>query len=506
MDDVRAISRAPRPTGSAENARVRAYLIARLRGLGLETRVQTAVARPGRWARETYGDRVELHNIVAVLPGRDRGLPALLIMAHHDSVRRSPGAADDGAGVAAALESARALSAGLRPARDVIVLLTDGEEIGLLGAKAFFDPSAPDPLARRVGLVLNMEARGGGGRAQMFETGRGNGDLARVLAREARSPSANSLAVFIYSVMPNGTDFSIPADRGLPGLNWAFIGRPGQYHQPSSTPENLDQGSLQHLGDQVLPTARALAASSDLPARTPDAVYADLFGLTMLVYPAWGGWLVLAGTLSLAAVAWRRPPPLRDASKGAAAAVGFVVLTALLLRGAALAAGFLPLQEVLDAFPAYELVLALLTTAVVLTVFASLRRGGRPPSAGGLWFGFILVGLLLSTALQVLAPTTAHTAAWPTLLACAAAAFAARRPESRLGLLAVTLAGALSLGLMGALWHGIALAVGTWAPEPLALLALLALLPLVPLLAGGPSAARSGSSGPPPGSARPRRT
>jgi hypothetical protein len=43
--------------------------------------------------------------------------------------------------------------------------------------------------------------------------------------------------------------------------------------------------------------------------------------------------------------------------------------------------------------------------------------------------------------------------------------------------------GALALGQVGAWAHAVAVAVGGWAPEPLALFALLALLPLVPLLA-----------------------
>ncbi|MDW3502806.1 M28 family metallopeptidase, partial [Escherichia coli] len=91
-------------------------------------------------------------NVIGVLPGTDRSKPAVLIMSHYDSVANSPGAADDAAGVAAALEVARALQAGPKPARDVIFLFTDGEEQGLLGADAFF---ARDPLRQKVGVVIN---------------------------------------------------------------------------------------------------------------------------------------------------------------------------------------------------------------------------------------------------------------------------------------------------------------------------------------------------------------
>ena len=43
MTDVRAIARAPHPTGSADNARVRAMLAERLSGLGLTVRVRRIV-------------------------------------------------------------------------------------------------------------------------------------------------------------------------------------------------------------------------------------------------------------------------------------------------------------------------------------------------------------------------------------------------------------------------------------------------------------------------------
>src|SRR5690606_41744050 len=113
-----------------------------------------------------------------------------------------------------------------------------------------------------VGAVVNLEARGGGGRAMMFETGPGNAETIDLYARATRAatggPSSNALAVFVYRLMPNGTDFTIPARRGVAGINLAFIGRPALYHSPEATPEALDQGSVQHIGSQALETADAL--------------------------------------------------------------------------------------------------------------------------------------------------------------------------------------------------------------------------------------------------------
>ena len=101
-------------------------------------------------------------NVVARLEGTNDGGKAFLLMAHYDSVSTAPGASDDGAGVASMLETLRALKAGPPLKNDVIFLFTDGEERGLLGARAFVDSH---PWAEDVGVVLNLEARGNTGPA-----------------------------------------------------------------------------------------------------------------------------------------------------------------------------------------------------------------------------------------------------------------------------------------------------------------------------------------------------
>jgi hypothetical protein len=299
MADVRAIGRKPHPIGSAEIIRVRDHLLSRVNGLGLEVLV-----RPGEGVRDAtkWSPRSvavgAVQNIVATLPGADRDAPAVLVMGHYDTVHNSPGAADDSAGVAAALEIARALKAGPTPARDVIFLFTDGEEPGLLGAEAFF---ARDPLRDHVGVVVNMEARGDAGRAAMFQTGPDSGDLVRLYAASARQPTANSLAAAVYARMPNDTDFTHALRKGLPGLNFAFIDDQLAYHTPLATPEHLNQGSLQNLGDQALPAVRALAMGASLPSKSPDLIYSDVLARGLVAYPVDVGWaiLVVAGLLIL---------------------------------------------------------------------------------------------------------------------------------------------------------------------------------------------------------------
>ena len=497
MADVRAIAARPHPIGSPEHARVRDYVAGRLRGLGLRTQVWTDEAMQVSAAPTgAYVSGGRIQDVIGVLPGRSPAAPAVLVMAHYDTVPGSPGAADDSAGVAVALQVAGRLQARGPPERDVVFLITDGEEAGLLGARAFF---ARHPLARRVGAVLNLESRGGGGRVYMFETGPGNGGMIALFARAVRNPTANSLSGFVYDRMPNDTDFSLAKAKGLPGLNFAFIGRPFDYHAPSATPANLDQGSLQHMGDQVLAAAAALAFSPRLPRPAPDVVYADLLGGPIVRYPPWGGWVVLALAAALGGAVLR--PRLRaeglqgrDALRGAAApllsavAAGALATGARALTGAG--PGFAELGPLLARFGLYEAVLAILALAAALAVFALLSAGR--PRFWSAFAGAFLTLLLLAVGLQLAAPVAAHVLAWPVLATAVLALLAGRGREGRPRGLVWAVLAAPPLAWLMYLAHAVALGVGTGIPAAPAALAPMATLLLFPLLsAASPGRARA---------------
>jgi hypothetical protein len=269
MTDVRIVARKPHPLGSAEHTAVRGYLFGRMTTLGLNPALhsgpltEASKKRLAKWGLDTSKPAISL---VGILPGQNPTKPAVVLMAHYDSVAASPGAADDTAGVAAVLEAVRAIKARGPAQRDLIVLLTDGEELNLDGARNFF---TSHPLRGRVGAVVNLEARGGGGRAMMFETGPRNRQtidlFTRAAAKADGGATSNSLAVLIYELMPNGTDFTVSRRRGVPGSTLAFIGRPAQYHSPTSTPAALDQGSVQHIGSQALEATDALLRAPPCP-------------------------------------------------------------------------------------------------------------------------------------------------------------------------------------------------------------------------------------------------
>lgn len=288
MRHVEAIAEAPRPVGSAAHAKARHHLITELTRLGLTPEIQIAPIGPADGAS---GRR--LHNVFVRLRGT-RSSGAVLLLAHYDSVAFGPGAADDGAAVAALLETLRALGTGDRLRNDIIVLFTDAEEAQrseekqaiLLGAKAF---AATHPWMVDVALVLNFEARGSSGPAIMFETSRASHALIAELARALPRPVASSFAPAVYEQLPNDTDFTVFKKAGKPGFNFAFIDGYGAYHTEHDTIANLDRRSLQHHGDTALALARHFGAL-DLRglAEGPDAVYFDLLGRVLVHYPvAW---------------------------------------------------------------------------------------------------------------------------------------------------------------------------------------------------------------------------
>jgi hypothetical protein len=532
MADVVAIASVPHAIGSDANHAARDYLITRMTALGLSPEVHPGV---GVYSRAVGGDLFitggKVENLVGVLPGRDRAAPAVALMAHYDSVPGSPGAADDAAGVASALEAVRATKARGVPARDVIVLLTDGEEAGLLGADAFYNR---DPLAKRVGFIINMEARGAAGRVQMFQAGEGNGAAVELLRKTALNPRASSLTGFIYAHMPNDTDFMVSRKNGIAGFNYAFLGHQFEYHSPTSTPATLDAGTLQDMGQQVLASAQAVAFSPTLPARTADLLYSQIPGGLTLAYPPALGWLILIVSALLIAVAVVRSRrleafPWTDVLRGFGAGLFAVVGGCAVLHFARLATGarfgFLEQRFLLAQADRWEVAVMLLALGFLIFAAAELARGrlfialaplaaglgscallalahggldkvglglgvvaallalvsyGRPVSRAGAWTGVLVLGLIAATAAQAFAPVAAFLLVWPLALASLmASSTALSTPKTISVKAALAVLAALGLGWVGGLAHGFYLALDL--VELLAMPVLLASLLIWPL-------------------------
>jgi hypothetical protein len=343
--------------------------VTRLAELGVEASVQEAAS-----CTEDDGQEVcaTVRNVLARMPGREAG-PALALMAHYDSVPAGPGVGDNGSSVATILELARILK-GEGPYRSPILLLfTDGEEAGLLGARAFLHEH---PWADDVGVVINLESRGSSGQSLMFETSPDNAWLVDAYARSVPLPASNSLMYGIYRILPNDTDLTPFRAAGIAGLNFAFIEDGIYYHTAEDNFAHLDPDSVQHHGDSALAVTRRLAEMDLSRQPTGNAIYMDVLGLGVIQWPeAWTWLLDGIAALLLGFAAWR----LIRGGRMTLGGLGLGVLAALLTILAAIGLGLG------------------LTRAISSLAGTSQPWWGRPlPTRVALWAGAALSSLLFA--------------------------------------------------------------------------------------------------------------
>ncbi len=413
FDSARALARLqrilgpqqPHPVDSAANDEVRERLVAELRALGLKPRISDTFTCNGAATGNTVSC-ARIRNVVATI-GPAEGRHVLLV-SHYDSTPTGPGAADDGIGVASMLEVAALLKD--RPLkRPVSLLFDEGEETGLIGARAFLNQ---DPLAARVDSLVNLESRGTTGPAIMFETSRPNGRAIRHYARSVDRPAANSLTTDFSRLIPNQTDVAVLKERPWTILNFAIIGNETRYHSPDDILANLDPNSLRHMGEQALQVTSDLAGGGSAPAGG-ELLYADVLGIALVTLPLWLGLSLLA--LLLTGFAWLAWSRRGGVGRGATALV-------LAMAGAALIAfllhrliGWLRPGEYWRAYPEWTS-LAIDATAMASAAVALLWIV-RPVARDQLRLAFWLVFLALGAAICVAAPGAAIYFLLPPLLA-----------------------------------------------------------------------------------------
>jgi acetylornithine deacetylase/succinyl-diaminopimelate desuccinylase-like protein len=161
---------------------------------------------------------------------------AILLNAHYDSIPGSPGAADDGVGVACMLEALRILAHGPQLRHPVIMLFNGAEESNHQAAHGFITQHTWAPSVK---YVLNLEAIGSGGREMVFQCN--SGWLANFYGSQAPHPHAAVMAHelfknFLYRVA--STDWSTLIRYGSPGirgLDTAYIENGYVYHTSFDT-------------------------------------------------------------------------------------------------------------------------------------------------------------------------------------------------------------------------------------------------------------------------------
>jgi len=528
---VAVIAEKPHPIGSEANRSVRDYIVTYFEMLGLVTEVQKTMAvyrHPHRSGRGTVIGQVE--NVIARLPGSSAGAGDaandLVVMAHYDSVPSGPGAADDASGVAALMETARILANAPPPVHDVVFLVTDGEEAGLLGAQGFF---RQHPAAGKAGLVLNFEARGSYGASFMFEASDGNAWLVERLAESASALLASSLSYEIYRRMPNDTDLTIAKGEHLPGLNFAFLAGLSDYHAMTDTVANLDKNSLAQQANYVLESTRYFANLDHWQNADGDLTYFNLWRGALVHYSQ--GLATALGAVVLLLGLWLFVSALRTGRvRPGPVVAGFLAVLAINLFTWSLFGNLLVYLRDTDAgmfritsmrewpllawfvttlgltlwfadrfrkglrntdvvLPSLALVIMVLLAGrsapsafvipVLLVLLLLLLRSRKP--GPDLWTASVAVWWLLTAVLLVLAPNASYLLVWPLASVLLGIAVQRRVYGGPAGFLAGLIACLVPLLLLPPVYILAYLALGLAQPQILMILCSLSLLLIWPL-------------------------
>ncbi len=413
----------PHPIGSTANAQLRTAIVERLTALGYTTQLQSGFACSGD------GECGFPVNIIATpsadfAPTATSGPPladAVLLAAHYDSVPAGPGASDDGAGVAAVLEIARALPALPATRHPIMLLISDGEEAGILGATLFV---REHPLSKRVFAAVNLDARGTSGPSLMFETGSANDWLMGLYGSAVERPVTDSIYYVAYRRLPNDTDFTAFKTAHYQGFNLAFLGDVARYHTPLDNWANTSPATLQHQGDNALSSVLALANAESGPHADGESVFFDVFARALIAWPTAVNCVLAAATLiawfTLAAVLIRR-----GAVTGRQAAWGGLGTVVTLMLGPALCTALLMLLHAAGATPPLSIAwiahpAAMNVVCAALAVLAAGVCAGRlvrRAAFWGFWIGMTGVAAVLSVALALTFPGASFL---PLLLAASA--------------------------------------------------------------------------------------
>jgi hypothetical protein len=443
----------PRVMGSPGAERSAAYLEKVLRGIpGVEVETQVATRTRLHPLMPDQAVGFTVRSVLARLPGKRPG--SVLVSTHFDSPPESLGAGDAALCVATAVEMMRALAVDPSREHGVVLVLNGGEELGLFGAAA----ALQHPWVREARVFLNLDSVGNHGRAILFQSSAHSLPLVSAYARAAPAPLASVIGQDMAraGLLNSETDFRVyDGEADLPGLGMALFENGYAYHTMRDRVGNVEPGSIQHLGANLLATVRELSQRETLAGKSAEAevVYYDVLGRWMLVYGRGA-----AGVVSLMALAW-------------------VVLAMGIARWRAA----LPVRTALSGWSVVSLSLlagVLVPVLVGLALGFPLRSPHRwyaSPVLGSLAFG--LAGLAAATAVHAWwARRTASTVPALRTLACAGGAFLTW------ALLGVVLslgvgAGAGYLGPWWAVPGAVGLAAAAWRPRWRLPLLLVACLP-----------------------------
>ncbi|PLR86453.1 M20/M25/M40 family metallo-hydrolase [Bacillus sp. V33-4] len=285
-DHLKKIAQQPRPVGSAYHDQSKEYIADTIRDMNIPVVIEQSTVMHDK-------KKLPIQNIVATMEGTKPG-KQVMVMAHYDSVPEGPGANDDGVNVAVMLEAMRVLKKEEPMRNTMVFLFTDGEELGLYGAKEYLKKHSSE----HIGFVINLEARGYKGPVILFQTSGPNGSAIQLFNEYVNNPYAFSFMEDIYRHLPNDTDFTPFKEEDISGLNFAYAEGAHVYHTKEDDLKHVYLPTVQHSGQYVLSMTKALS-SMDLSTlgNKENQVFFNVFGDHLVVFPV--SWNVFLAAIAL---------------------------------------------------------------------------------------------------------------------------------------------------------------------------------------------------------------
>ena len=217
---------------------------------------------------------IELHNVIATLPGTTTPDEVVIVSSHLDSWHQVQGTTDNGTGTTTTMEAARILMAvGAKPKRTIKFCLWGGEEQGLLGSRGYVQRHRTDMA--KVAACFNHDT--GTNWAQSLGVTQAMADqlapIGAQINRLLKAPDADWQGeVFKFNIVERvtgggGSDHASFIAAGVPGLNWNLKGRSNYFQHTWHTQwDTIDVAIEEYQRHTATVIAMAALGTANLPA------------------------------------------------------------------------------------------------------------------------------------------------------------------------------------------------------------------------------------------------
>ena len=273
--------------GSAGDTLASEFIKYQLRGLKLK-RIVKGKKKMGYFHNFTYGKTGQrhTHNIIAVLPGKDKKLKHeyILVGSHYDHLglggkdsgsRRPdtlavhPGADDNASGDAVVLELAKHFKKARQP-RSIIFAFFGAEEQGLIGSKQFVEWMKKEDTGRKhlpnnikgIVAMVNLDMVGRMRDNSLSVSGTGTSSSFKALAEQVAEKTSVNISCTADGYGPSGQASFVAAD--IPVL-YLTTGGHMEYHTPADVPSTINYDGMQQTLNYTKELVTQLANLPDAP-------------------------------------------------------------------------------------------------------------------------------------------------------------------------------------------------------------------------------------------------